>query len=242
MYWRNDYWGVIQSSVDNSVGKKTVTAKGWTLGPGMLWTDEGKGLDRYEKFYRGMKINKIVYYVTISNVSRTLTTDTNVKHVSHSENDIMSYVFKTCWSKPSEDCVLTSEYWRKNNIGGVRYLKGSRVGRHRITWYLKPRQYYWPKDSKFTGHKFSDLMIGQDSDERSIISKYVIMGPLLVGDIADKSSYYADMDVNVRAYYYMSFAGRRFATPNVTYLNAKGETVGYDDNVNVSNVSKDYVN
>lgn len=242
VYWRNDYWGVIQSSIDNSAGKSVVTAKGWALGPGMLWTDEGKGLDRYEKFYRGFKINKVVYYVTISNTSRTFSTDDTAKHIIHQENDIMSYVFKTCWSKPAEDYVLTSEYWRKNNLGGIKYLKANKVARHRITWYLKPRQYYWPKDSKFTGHDFSNLMIGQDSDERTIISKYVLMGPMLVGTISEKSTYYEDMDVNIKAYYYMSFAGRRFVTPNVTYINAKGVKVGYDDDVNVSNVSTDYVN
>ena len=234
--WKNFYFNQIQASVEKIKGSSNVAAKGMDVNCSTLWTSEPKGLDQVEMLYRGMMLNKVVIYFDVGEFSTSFATDISHMHVNYTENNVMPYVFNVAYSDPPSDYNCTEQYWRGHNMGGVKYLTRNKIRRHRMTYYLKPSQVYWSSDGKFENEKFLDILKGQGSDKRSCISKYCIISPL-INENVDNSTYVMNLSVRMRCYYYMTFVGRKFAPPNVTFRDKNNKAVYYDSEVKAGGIN-----
>ena len=143
----------------------------------------------------------------------------------------MPYVFHIAHTNAPTDFVCTEQYFRDHSLSGVKYLSRNKVRKHKVTWYLKPTLLFWSDDGKFDNKKLLEILHGQGSDKRGCVSKYVIISPLINENVIEKAGYIVNMTFGMWCYYYMTFGGRKLATPNVMYKDKNNKVVFYDDSV-----------
>lgn len=195
--------------------QKAVSVSCTNLYAGMQWTNCITQLKEFEDKYISCMLRKVVMYFrgwlhgyaydaqdTISGASKHFFDFGNHRYLWHYNYD-NSYTEVKC----------DSEYINTNGIEHVRDWPKGRKIKHKLTWYFKPKEMFYPVGGKFSTMEFSVLAKGQMSDGTNNVHKVVCFAPVLrkIEDEdlkAGKQENGYSCFTDITMYYHFSFAAR----------------------------------
>jgi len=141
-------------------------------------------LSEYNTKYSCFRLDKVVMHVDIKEqgvYKLNKASDSMMEGVTAIREGYKPYRYLWHYNYDGNPgAVLCDESTIDNNqFKYVKNFNSLHGKRHRITWYMKPKKWVFPKDDKFEGVTWSGLMTDQDSKSTMAYFKTVCFGPVI---------------------------------------------------------------